>query len=162
MSVLSVGQTAAPFSLTGIDGRTYALNQNGARLTLAVFFKTTCPTCALTWPYLEKLHQAFREAGLAVWGISQDARDLSAEFASRYGSTFPVLVDSEWGVSRAFDPEFVPTLLLIGPQGEIVDSLVAFNKAGLNHLSQMIAARLGVPPVTIAPPDDGNPPFRPG
>ncbi len=162
MSVLSVGQTVASFSLTGIDGKTYSLNQNGARLTLAVFFKTTCPTCLLTWPYLEKLHQTYRGAGLAVWGISQDARDLSTAFASKYGSTFPILVDADWRVSRAFDPEFVPTLLLIGAQGEIVDSLVAFNKAGLNHLSQMIAARLGVPAAIVAPPDDGNPVFKPG
>ncbi len=162
MSVLSVGQTAAPFSLTGIDGRSYTLNQNGARITLAVFFKTSCPTCQLTWPYLEKLHRTYRGAGLAVWGISQDRRDLSAAFATKYGGTFPTLIDSDWRVSRAFDPEFVPTLLLIGNQGEIVDSLVAFNKAGLNHLSQMIAARLGVPATIIAPPDDGNPVFKPG
>ncbi len=162
MSVLSVGQTAPLFSLTGIDGRTYALNQNGARLTLAVFFKTTCPTCMLTWPYLEKLHQTYRGAGLAVWGISQDARDLSTAYASQYGSTFPILIDSDLRVSRAFDPEFVPTSLLIGAEGEIVDSVVAFNKAGLNHLSQMIAARLGVPAAIVAPPDDGKPPFRPG
>ncbi len=162
MSVLSVGQTALPFSLQGIDGRTYALNLNGARLTLAVFFKTTCPTCQLIWPYLEQLHQTYQVAGLAVWGISQDARDLSAAFASKYNGTFPILIDSDWRVSYAYDPEFVPTLLLIGTQGEIVDHQVGFNKAGLNHLSQMIAARLDMPATLIAPPDDGNPVFRPG
>ncbi len=162
MSVVSVGQTVLPFSLRGIDGRTYALNLNGARLTLAVFFKTTCPACQLTWPYLEKLHQTYQMAGLAVWGISQDPRDLSAAFASKYGSTFPILVDSDWRVSRAYDPAFVPTLLLIGQQGELIDRLVAFNKAGLNHLSKMIAARLDMPAALVAPPEDGNPVFKPG
>ncbi len=162
MTVLSVGQKVSPFSLTGIDGRAYTLNHNGARLTLAVFFKTTCPTCQLTWPYLDKLHRTYRGAGLAVWGITQDARDVSSAFASKNGSSFPILVDSDGRVSRAFDPDFVPTLLLIGIQDEIIDSVVAFNKAGLNHLSQMIAARLGVPAAMIAPRDDGNPAFQPG
>jgi peroxiredoxin len=162
MSLLNVGETAPGFSLRGIDDRTYQLQRDGARLTLAVFFKTTCPTCMLTWPYVEKLHQAFGRAGLAVWGISQDAREVSGQFASKYGSTFPILIDADWHVSRMYDPEFVPTLLLIDHADQIVDSVVAFDKVGLNRLSEAIAAGLNMPPAVIAPSADGNPEFKPG
>lgn len=162
MSIISAGQTAPVFSLGGIDGKSYTLNQNGARLTLAVFFKTTCPTCMMSWPYIEKLHQTYRGAGLAVWGISQDAREASSEFASKYGSTFPILIDGDWRVSRTYDPEFVPTMLLINADGQIIDSSVSFDKAKYNHVSQTIAAHLQVPAAIIAPPDDGNPPFKMG
>ena len=162
MSILSVGQSAPSFSLSGIDGKSYTLNQNGARLTLAVFFKTTCPTCQVVWPYVEKLYQAYRGAGLAVWGISPDARDVSAEYASKYASTVPVLLDAEWEVSRAYDPEFVPTLLLIDGNLQIVDALVGLNKAGLDHLAKTISGRLGAAPMIVAPPDDGNPVYKPG
>jgi peroxiredoxin len=162
MPILSIGQSAPPFSLSGIDGKSYALNQDGARLTLAVFFKTTCPTCKMAWPYLERLYQSYRGAGLAVWGISQHARDLSEDYASKQGGTFPILVDADHRVSRIYDPEVVPTLILIDEQGKVVDNAVAFDKARLNHLSQTAAARLGVPAVIVAPPEDGNPPFRPG
>jgi peroxiredoxin len=161
MATLSVGQTAPKFSLSGIENKRYVLEQSGARLTLAVFFKTTCPTCVLAFPYVEKLHRAFRDAGLAVWGISQDARDVSSSFASQHGSTFPILIDADWRVSRKYDPEFVPTLFLID-SGRIIESLAAFDKAGLNRLSQTIAARLGAPAARIAADDDGNPPFKPG
>lgn len=162
MTVLSIGQTAPAFTLSGIDDKAYALNKDGARLTLAVFFKTTCPTCAMTWRYLEKLHQQYRAAGLSVWGLAQDARDVSAEFASNRGSTFPILIDHAWSVSRAYDPQFVPTLLLIDRDRQIIDSVVAFDKAGLNRLAQTAAARLDAPAAVIAPADDGNPPFKPG
>ncbi|MBI4785698.1 MAG: TlpA family protein disulfide reductase [Chloroflexi bacterium] len=162
MSIVSPGQSARGFSLSGIDGKIYTLNKDGAHLTLAVFFKTTCPTCMLAWPYLERLHQTYRGAGLAVWGISQDVRDLSADLASNHGSTFPILIDSDLRISRTYDPEFVPTILLIDRHGQIADSVVAFDKAKLNHLSQTIAARLGVPAAIIAPADDGNPVFKPG
>jgi peroxiredoxin len=138
------------------------LNQNGARLTLAVFFKTTCPTCATIWPYLEKLHQAYRGVGLAVWGISQEGREPSAEFAHRGGSTFPILVDHELRVSRIYDPDFVPTLLLIDSTGHILDSMAGLNKTKLNHLSQTAAAHFGVPPATITHDNDGTPAFKPG
>ncbi len=162
MSVLSVGQLAPPFALSGLDGKTYSLDRNGERLTLAVFFKTTCPTCKMAWPYVEKLYQTYRGAGLAVWGISPDARDVSAEFASKYGSNFPVLLDADWEVSRAYDPEFVPTMLLIDDALQIVDVVVGFNKAGLNQLAQSVADRLGASRTVVAPPDDGNPAFKPG
>ena len=162
MTLLSVGQTAPGFSLRGIDDKTYKLQKDGARLTLAVFFKTTCPTCMLAWPYIEKLHQAFGRAGLAVWGISQDERAASAQFASTHGSTFPILIDADWHVSREYDPDVVPTLLLIDGAGNVRDILVAFDKAGLNRLSETIAARLNMPAAEIAPAEDGNPVFKPG
>jgi peroxiredoxin len=162
MTLLSVGQTAPGFSLRGIDDKTYQLQKDGARLTLAVFFKTTCPTCMLAWPYVEKLHQAFRGAGLAVWGISQDNREVSARFASEYGSTFPILIDADWSVSRQYDPAYVPTMLLIEDSGNVCETLVSFDKAGLNRLSEVIAARLNMPAAEIAPADDGNPAFKPG
>lgn len=162
MTIQSVGQSAPPFSLGGIDGKSYTLNQNGARLTLAVFFKVTCPTCALTFPYLEKLYQTYRGAGLAVWGISQDDKAASVEFAAKNGSTFPILLDNGFRVSRTYDPEFVPTGLLVDSESKIADNLLAFSKPQLNHISQTVAGRLRVPAAIIAPEDDGKPPFRPG
>ncbi len=162
MPILSAGQSAPPFSLSGIDGKSYTLNQNGARLTLAVFFKTTCPTCQASWPYIDKLHRTYHAAGLAVWGISQDRREASKEFVTARGGAFPVLVDSDWRVSRLYDPQFVPTFFLIDSTGQIIETAVALDKARLNHLSQIIAGRLGVPAAIIAPPDDGVPAFKPG
>jgi peroxiredoxin len=162
MSSISIGETAPAFQLNGIDGKSYKLNKDGARLTLAVFFKTTCPTCRMAWPYVEKLYQQYRAAGLAVWGITQDARADSAEFAADRGSTFPILMDRERSVSRAYGPQFVPTLLLVDRGNTIQESVVAFDKAGLNRLAQAIAARLNAPAVIVAAADDGNPAFKPG
>ncbi|MEW5721227.1 MAG: TlpA disulfide reductase family protein [Chloroflexota bacterium] len=162
MATLSVGKTAPAFSLSGIDSQSYTLNASGARLMLAAFFKTTCPVCMLAWPYVEKIFQAYKDAGLAVWGISQHERDASKNFASKYGSTFPILVDANWRVSKQYDPEVVPTLFLIDADSKIIERVASFDKAGLNRMSNTIAARLGVPASVIASDNDGNPPFRPG
>jgi peroxiredoxin len=162
MSTLAIGQNAPAFSLQGLDGKNYTLYKDPALITVVVFFKTTCPTCRLAWPYLEKLHQSYQKAGLAVWGISQHDAKRSAEFASKNGSTFPILIDENWQSSKQYDPDFVPTLFLIESTGKIIDRVVAFDKAGLNRVSQTIAARLDVSVETIAPEQDGNPPFKPG
>jgi len=116
----------------------------------------------LAWPYIERIHQAFQGVRLAVWGISQHDRERSAAFAKQYGSTFPILIDADWQVSRAYDPEFVPTLWLVDATGQIIDHVIAFDKAGLNRLAQTIAAQLGAPAIVVAPDKDGNPAFKPG
>ncbi len=116
----------------------------------------------LAFPYIEKIHQAFQGGGLAVWGISQHDRERSAKFAKQYGSTFPILIDADWQVSKAYDPEFVPTLFLIDSNSCVVDQVIAFDKAGLNRLAQTIAAQLGAPAIVVAPDKDGNPVFKPG
>lgn len=162
MATLSIGNPAPAFSMSGTDGKLYTLNNSGARLTLAAFFKTTCPVCALEWLYLEKIHQAYKDAGLAVWGVSQHERDVSEKFASKYGSTFPILIDADWRVSKQYDPEVVPTLFLIDADNQIIARVASFDKADLNRLSNVIATQLGVNTIHIARDDDGNPPFRPG
>lgn len=162
MTTLDIGTIAPTFTLKDLDRRSHTLNKNGARVTLTAFFKTTCPTCMTAFPYIEKIHRAYCDTGLVVWGISQHDPDRSADFAKKYGSTFPILIDGDWQVSRAYDPAFVPTVWLIDPTGNIIDCVVSFDKAGLNRLSQTIAARLDVPAVIVAPENDGNPSFRPG
>lgn len=162
MATLTIGQTAPAFTLRGIDDKQYALNQHDARLTLVVFFKTTCPTCMLAFPYIEKIQRAYRDAGLQVWGVSQDARDLSAEFARAYGATFAILTDADLRVARVYDPEFVPTTFLIDRTGKINDCVIAFNKIELNRVAKVIAEKLDAPAALIAPDDDGNPVFKPG
>jgi peroxiredoxin len=162
MATLSIGKTAPAFSLAGADGKSYTLYSSSARLTLAAFFKTTCPVCLLAWPYVEKIHQMYKDAGLAVWGISQHERDISINFASKYGSPFPILIDADWRVSKQYDPEVVPTLFLIDAENRIIECVASFDKAGFNRLSDTLGTRLGVRASVIARDGDGNPPFRPG
>ena len=161
MSTLTVGQVAPAFSLKGLDGKTFTLYKDDARMTLVVFFKSTCPTCAMAFPYIEKIHRAYHDAGLAVWGVSQHDRKRSSDFATKYASTFPILIDDDWRISNQYDPEFVPTSFLIDSDGRIIECVIAFNKAELNRISQTIATRLGVAAVIVAS-EDANPPFKPG
>lgn len=119
---------------------------------LLVFFETDCPTCQLALPYLNSLAQN----SVQVLGISQDDEASTREFVRQLQLTFPVEVDHDLKLSRACDPQSVPTIFLLDPSGRLLRSMVGFDKAGLNDL----AAELGQPP--IAPEHDGNPAWKPG
>jgi hypothetical protein len=52
-----------------------------------VVFKTTCPTCEFTWPYLERLRKAAGPTGLRIVAVSQDDPEKAAAFNKRLGSS---------------------------------------------------------------------------
>ena len=126
--------------------------EHKGKLALLVFFETDCPTCQLALPYLNSLAQN----SVQVLGISQDDEESTREFVRQLHIAFPVEVDHGLKLSRAYDPQSVPTIFLLDSSGRLLRSIVGFDKAGLNDL----AAELGQPP--FAPEHDGNPAWKPG
>ncbi len=157
--MLSTGDHAPDFDLRAANGERYSLDD---KLTLAIFFKTSCPTCQYAWPFYERLYKAYSRAGLEVWGISQHDREKTRQYAEKYKATFPHLIDEGWKVSRRYDPEFVPTGFLIGANRMIVETLVSWNREELNRLSQSIASQLHVQSQEIFKPGEDVVIFKPG
>lgn len=161
---LEVGARAPEFALTGIDGRSYSLAKalDAGPLAL-VFFKSTCGTCDLTFPYLNRLAQAYPDRRWRMWAIGQDPPDAAREYAQRFSVKYPVLTDGDgYPVSQAYDPPATPTIFLVDRDGTISHASHGFSKADLNDLSTAIAGRLGVTARLIAQKHDGNPDFKPG
>jgi len=125
--------------------------QSGKK-ALLVFFETDCPTCQLALPYLNALNRD----SIQVIGLSQDDERSTREFVNQLKISYPVELDSGLKISRAYDPQNVPTFYLLDENGQVQQTLVGFDKKGLNDL----AAAVGQQP--IAPPDDGAPAWKPG
>lgn len=125
--------------------------QPGKKALLA-FFETDCPTCQLALPYLN----AFSPNNIQIIALSQDDEGSTRQFVQQMGISYPVELDRGLTLSRAFNPQSVPTLYLLDENGAITQTLVGFDKAGLNELAQS----LGSPP--IAPANDGAPAWKPG
>jgi peroxiredoxin len=162
MSTPEQGQATQPFAMLGIDGVPHTLSEQRGGPVLAAFFKTTCPTCMLTFHYLEKMHQTYGPHGLTVWGVSQDPLDDSLAFARDQGVTFPILLDTNWDVSLAYGIETVPTTFLFNEEGNVVYAFLSFCKDDINEVARLVAEQIEMEAVTIAPTGDGKPPFRPG
>src|SRR5438045_7752420 len=94
---------------------------------LLVFFETDCPTCQLSLPYLNSLSQD----SIQVLGISQDDQASTGNFIQQLHISFPVEIDHDLKLSRAYDPQAVPALFLLDESGQVVSSVIGFDKAGL-------------------------------
>lgn len=159
----AVGAPAPRFALTGIDGKRYDLDALRARgPVLAGFFKETCPTCQLAWPFVERLHAAYQDKGLQVVGISQGDKAKTQQWGTDFHATHPLLVDEGLRATVDYGLVAVPTLFLIDTHGDIVKTQVGWNKAGFEDLSKAAAKLLGVAPQRIVRDTDDVPAAQAG
>src|SRR4029077_16211361 len=92
MTHIVAGNIAPGFSLKALDSREYSLSTLMERgPVVAAFFKSSCPVCQFTFPFLERLYKRYGGDGITFLGISQDDARSTATFAKEYGITFPVL-----------------------------------------------------------------------
>jgi len=68
---LEIGDSAPDFQLPGVDDKTYSLSDfSKAKLLLVVFTCNHCPTAQAYEPRLIKMHEDYRDKGLAIVAIS--------------------------------------------------------------------------------------------
>src|SRR5262249_51311963 len=142
-----------------LDGQGWSLEYG--KPALLMFFEADCPTCRLTIPYLNRLTQMINGEAEVV-GISQDDEAATRELFVGAPIRFPVVLDRDLRVSREYDPQAVPTLFLIGADGKISRTSVAFDKVELNEIAAEVCAAVGVEPVELAGKYDGAPETKPG
>jgi len=163
LPMLDIGALAPHFTLLGIDGREYSVPKDiSGKSALFVFFKTTCATCDIAFPYINRLKERYPD-GWNIWAIAQDPPDKAREYSRRHRLEYPVLIDAPtYAVSKLYDPAATPTLFLVNETGRAVYSTYGFAKDDLNEVASLVAASIGAEALTIAPADDGQPAFKPG
>jgi thiol-disulfide isomerase/thioredoxin len=132
----------------------------GDGATGLLFYKVTCPTCQMAAPRMEAFERAY--PGRVV-GIGQDPQDLLEAFGDEHGMGIRSLSDApRYGVSDAYGVVTVPTLVIVGGDGTVLDLVQAWDREGFNRASARLAAELGVEPALVSDPSDGLPEFKPG
>lgn len=112
---LALGAQAPDFELPELDGGVVRLSEwLAAGPVVVVFFKTTCPTCMLAFPFLDRLQQ--RTSRLRVLAVSQDGVEATRRFHDDFEITLPTVLDAAaegYAVSNAFGITHVPSMFLV-------------------------------------------------
>src|SRR5215216_1507893 len=126
-NALAIGDAAPDFSLKGVDGRTLALKDFAdAKVLVVVFTCNHCPTANAYATRIQKLHDDFKDKGVALVAISPNDplavrldelgyTDLSDSFdemrirAKHRQYNFPYLYDGDTeAASKAYGPVATP------------------------------------------------------
>ncbi len=150
MSPIAVGEQAPP-----VPGVPFGDGPIGL-----LFYKVTCPTCQLAAPKADAFERAYPGR---VIGIGQDPPEALEAFASEFGMGLRTIPDlPPYEVSNAYGIEFVPTLVLVGADGGVLESVGAWDREGFNRVSRRLAELTGAEPAVVSDPGDGLPAFKPG
>jgi peroxiredoxin len=156
--VLQPADKAPDFELPLLTGGTWWLAEAlRERSVLLAFFKISCPTCQLAFPFLQRLADSAHKDAPRLVAISQDNVSDTTYFQQRFGVSMPTLIEDSrtWGTSNAYQIASVPSLFLIAQDGTISRSSEGFHRAELEKLAELFA-------VPIFGPEDHVPAVKPG
>jgi peroxiredoxin len=136
--MLQPGVSAPDINLPDLNGAAWSLRDalREGPVVLA-FFKVSCPTCQMTFPFLQRL-AAPGNVGSQLIAISQDNAPDSREFQQRLGLSMRTLIDAPpaYSASNTYEITSVPSIFTIETDGGITSAVEGFNKAELKKLGR--------------------------
>ena len=156
--MLQPGDSAPDINLSDLDGTAWKLHealQHGP--VVLAFFKISCPTCQMTFPFLQRIADSASGGPKNIVAISQDDAPDSREFQQRFGLSMPTLIDVPPGysASNAYGIFSVPSIFVVETDGRIASAVEGFNKAALEDLGRRFS-------VALFRESDRVPALRPG
>lgn len=136
LEAIDARRTPLALKFTALDGRTIDLADYRGKVVLIDFWATWCVPCMEEMPNVKRVHQAYRDKGFAIIGISLDRapRDPAKpsafektaaqlkEFIVKEAMLWPQHYDGKWWdneFSRRFALGSIPATFLIGKDGRI-------------------------------------------
>jgi len=119
-AAVQLSATAPDFTLRSVGGPNLRLAEQRGQVVLVNFWATWCGPCRQEMPHLNRLYDRYRSAGFVLLGVNiDDDPRAAADLAAKLGVQFPVLLDTDKRVSRAYDMSAMPATLLIDRDGRV-------------------------------------------
>lgn len=115
-----IGKPAPGYRAISLTGDSVSLSDARGRVLLLNVWATWCHPCRQEIPVLQAMHERYASQGLAIVGVSVDARGEEAtirEFARDFGMTYDLWHDADERVQSTFLAIGVPATFLIDRAG---------------------------------------------
>ncbi len=160
LSGAAASEKVPAFTGTTLDGKPYDAAEFLGRVPMLLDFGSIyCSSCITSLPHLIQLQNRYGTDKLRVVGVNVDTYGLSRvrRFFSQFQKdlNFPILVDHELSIGRAFNVTTLPTYILVDREGKVAATFVGFDEARLAEIDRAVkqAVEKGVvAPVAAAPP----------
>jgi peroxiredoxin len=154
---MPVGTPAPPFTLKGVDGKTYTLGSFAdAKLLVVIFTCNHCPYAQAVEERFVALARDYAAKGVALVAINsndekaypEDSFAKMVERAAQRGFNFPYLRDESQSIARAFDAACTPDIFVFDGQrkllynGRLDDNWKEPHKVQRQDLRQVLDAAL--------------------
>jgi peroxiredoxin len=119
-AAVQLSTNAPDFTLRSVAGTNLRLQEQRGQVVLVNFWATWCGPCRQEMPHLNRIYDKYRASGFVLLGVNiDDDPRAAADLAAKLGLRFPVLLDTDKQVSRAYDMSAMPATLLIDRDGRV-------------------------------------------
>lgn len=117
-----VGQSATDWQYPTLKGDSIQLSDLKGKVILLDFWYQSCLPCVRAMPFLEKMHNTYKDKGLVVLGLNpfDKKKESLAIFVEKHKLTYPTLLIDVKTASEGYKVWGYPHLFLINREGKIV------------------------------------------
>ena len=137
--------TAMPLNLLENDkaGRIVDINHYRGKLVYMDFWASWCGPCRKSLPVLNEIRADYADRGFEVVAINVDQNLTDAlRFLDKYPVDYPVLLDPEGRMPKAYHVKAMPTAFLIDERGKILHKHIGFEKKDRKKIEGLIRQHL--------------------
>jgi peroxiredoxin len=117
-----VGKLTPDFKFTDAEGKSVSLSDLRGKSIMLNFWATWCGPCKIEMPLIQELAHDKEKAdkGLVLLTVNGgESAETVRGFMKKYGFSFPVLLDIQKDIIRAYNVRAIPTTFFIGQDGII-------------------------------------------
>lgn len=124
-----IDKSAPLYSLTGatgwINSKPLGPKQLKNKVVLVDFWAYSCINCLRSLPYMEAWAQKYKDSGLVIIGVHTPEFEFGQKLPNvqravkKFGVTFPIALDSDYVIWKAFNNEYWPADYFIDARGKI-------------------------------------------
>ena len=128
-ALIKPGTPAPDFTMRTIDGATFRLSDLRGRTVVLDFWASWCPDCRKDAPEIVRMHRQFGPQGVEFVGVSMDT-DTAAwrrgveKLGIKYTQVSELKKFHDTDISKAYGVKWIPSLVVVGPDGQVVLSTV--------------------------------------
>jgi peroxiredoxin len=128
----------ANFTLTDLQGKTWALGDLRGKVVLVNFWATWCPPCRSEMPDLEALYNQYKGQGFVILAISDEDAEKVKKYIDENHYTYTILLDPGRKVHEQYNIEGIPKSFVYNREGKLVAQSIDMRTKGqfLEMLSQ--------------------------
>jgi peroxiredoxin len=123
-----ITRAAPDFTLHAVVGGNVRLSEHRGEVVVLSFWSSACDSCRRQLDALNRSLATYRSAGLAIYGVGvDDVPARASEYARGLLVAFPMLLDPDKTVGRAYRVDNLPMTVLIDRGGTVRNVLRDFS-----------------------------------
>lgn len=125
------------------DDAKISLQDFKGRVVYLDFWATWCPPCLKSFPWMDEMHERYKDDGLTIIAVSVDKkRELIEQFIKKTEPSFIIAHDPYGKIAKSYNLRGMPSSYLIDRNGVLIKTHMGFRKKDKAKLEAIIQTLL--------------------